>query len=206
MYLVSLERRSDSWRPAARTFGVEAPPRVRENRVLARTDSLADLALAKVGTGSLAAYLTDFDPTTPWVKLKQPASDGRLEPLRARLGMIGLRPDGTPLAPEQALSVRAHSLGGIALAPGATGSDVLAAWTGMGRGQAAGLLDAGRGGRRTPLAAHADAQERRHERRGRHAGEQGLARRLGRRAGPTIRSSTSRASTRSSRASATSSA
>jgi hypothetical protein len=135
VFLTALERRSDAWRPAGRLLGVEAPPRVRENRVLARTDALADLALVKVGAGSLAAYLTDFDPTTPWVKLKQAAPDGRFEPLRARLGLIGLRPDGTPLAPEFALSVRAHSLGGIVLSPGAPGGDVMAAWTGVDFGQ-----------------------------------------------------------------------
>jgi hypothetical protein len=135
VYLAALERRSDAWRPAGRSLGAELPPRVRENRVLARTDALADLALAKVGTGSLAGYLTDFDPTTPWVKLKQAAPDGRFEPLRARLGLIGLRADGAPLAAEQALSLRAHSLGGIVLSPGAPGGDVMAAWTGLDAGQ-----------------------------------------------------------------------
>jgi hypothetical protein len=135
VFLTALERRSDAWRPAGRLLGVEPPPRVRENRALARTDTLSDLALAKVGTGSLAAYLTDFDPATPWVKLKQAAPDGRFEPLRARLGLIGLRADGTPLAAEQPLSLRAHSLGGIALSPGAPGGDLLAAWTGVDFGQ-----------------------------------------------------------------------
>lgn len=135
IYLVDLERRSTLWRAAARTLGVETPPRIRENRVLARTDGLADLALVKAGNGSLAAYLTDFDPTTPWVKLKQPAPDGRMEPLRARLGLFGFRADGSALASEQVLSQRAHSLGGIALSPGAPGSDTLAAWTGIDAGK-----------------------------------------------------------------------
>jgi hypothetical protein len=135
VFLASLEHRSDAWRPAAERLSAEAPPRIRENRVLAKTEALSDLALTKVGTGSLAAYLTDFDPATPWVKLKRPTSDGRLEPLRAKLGLVPLRPDGTPLAPEQALSVRAHSLGGIALAPGAPNTPLLAAWTGYDAGQ-----------------------------------------------------------------------
>ncbi len=135
VFLAALERRSDAWRPAGRSLGAEQPPRVRENRLLARTDALSDLALVKVGTGSLAAYLTDFDPATPWVKLKQAAPDGRFEPLRARLGLIGLRADGAPLAVEQALSLRAHSLGGIVLSPGAPGGDVMAAWTGLDAGQ-----------------------------------------------------------------------
>ncbi|HSU39451.1 MAG TPA: hypothetical protein VLJ38_07785 [Polyangiaceae bacterium] len=133
--LAALERRSDSWRPAGRQITAEAPPRIRENRVLAKTDPLSDLALTKVGQGSLAAYLTDFDPGTPWVKLKHAAPDGRLEPLRAKLALIGLRADGTLLAPEQPLSLRAHSLGGVTLSPGAPGTPVLAAWTGLDAGQ-----------------------------------------------------------------------
>jgi hypothetical protein len=134
IYLVALERRSDTWRPAGRVLGVEPPPRIRENRVLVKSDALADLSLAKVGTGSLSAYLTDFDPTTPWVKLKQPASDGRLEPLRARLGLLGLKSDGSAIGPEQVLSLRAHSLGGVALSSAESG-EVLAAWTGVDAGK-----------------------------------------------------------------------
>jgi hypothetical protein len=135
VYLVSLERRSGAWAPAGRAVGVEAPPRIRENKVLAKSDALADLALVKVGTGSLAAYLTDFDPTTPWVKLKKAAPDGRYEPLRAHLGLIGLKADGSALAAEQVLSLRAHSLGGVALSSPTGGGDVLAAWTGVDAGK-----------------------------------------------------------------------
>ena len=135
VFVAALERRSDAWRPAGRVLGAEPPPRVRENRVLVKTEALSDLALAKVGTGSLAGYLTDFDPATPWVKLKRPAPDGRFEPLRARLAFVGLRADGTPVGAEQVLSLRAHSLGGIALAAGAPGPDVLAAWSGVDAGQ-----------------------------------------------------------------------
>ncbi len=133
--LATLERRSDAWRSAGRQITAEAPPRIRENRVLAKTDPLSDLALTKVGQGSLAAYLTDFDPGTPWVKLKHAAPDGRLEPLRAKLALMGLRPDGTLLAPEQPLSLRAHSLGGVTLSPGAPGTPVLVGWTGLDAGQ-----------------------------------------------------------------------
>lgn len=137
VYAVKLEPRSGSFRPWAERVGPAERPSIRENRVLASTDALADVALARAGTGTLAAYLTDFDPTTPWVKLKTPASDGRFEPLRSRLGLIGLKQDGSPLAPPAALSIRAHSLGGISLAPSAAGasSELLAAWTGVDMGQ-----------------------------------------------------------------------
>jgi hypothetical protein len=135
VFFTTLEHRSDTWRPAGEKLGDDPPPRIRENRVLTRTDPLSDLALAKTSDGSLAAYLTDFDPATPWVKLKHPASDGRLEPLRAKLALVALRGDGTVLGPEQALSIRAHSLGGIALAPGGPGAPILAGWTGQDSGQ-----------------------------------------------------------------------
>lgn len=137
VYVVSLDRRSDSFTPAAAHLGNEERPRLRENRVVAQSEPLAAVALAKTSTGSVAGYLTDFDPTTPWVKLKKPGPDGRLEPLRARLSLLGLSADGLPLAAPQDLSVRAHSLGGIALAtaPKGTAGEVLAAWTGVDAGQ-----------------------------------------------------------------------
>jgi hypothetical protein len=135
VYVTELEHRSDAWRPAARRLGRDDPPRVRENRVLATSDPLAAVALAKHAQGSLVGFITDFDPTTPWVKLKKPASDGRFEPLRARLDLLGVRPDGSPVAAAQNLSLRAHSLGGIALASGAPNGDLFAAWTGVDAGQ-----------------------------------------------------------------------
>ncbi|HVR18793.1 MAG TPA: hypothetical protein VMS65_03835, partial [Polyangiaceae bacterium] len=70
VYVVELARRSDTFTPAGRRLGDEERPRLRENRVLAQTEPLAALALARAGKGSLAAILTDFDPTTPWTKLK----------------------------------------------------------------------------------------------------------------------------------------
>src|SRR5689334_21429096 len=49
--------------------------------------------------------------------------------------MLGLKADGALLAAEQPLSLRAHSLGGIALSTSGAGTDVLAAWTGLDAGQ-----------------------------------------------------------------------
>jgi hypothetical protein len=137
VYVVKLTRRSDAFAPAATRIADEERPRLRENRVTAESEPLAAVALAKTSTGSVAASLTDFDPTTPWVKLKKPGPDGRLEPLRARLALSGLRPDGTVAGAPQELSLRAHSLGGIAFAgpTAATPNDVLAAWVGVDAGQ-----------------------------------------------------------------------
>jgi hypothetical protein len=135
VFVTALERRSDAWQPAALKLGTGALPRVRENRVLAASEPLASVSVLKLGEGSLAGYLTDFDPTTPWTKLKKAAPDGRFEPLRARLDLLALGPDGAAIAPPQNLSIRAHSLGGIALAPGAANTDALAAWVGVDAGQ-----------------------------------------------------------------------
>jgi hypothetical protein len=135
VFVAALERRSDAWEPAAQRLGAGALPRVRENRVLAASEPLASVAVLKLGEGSLAGYLTDFDPTTPWIKLKKAAPDGRFEPLRGRLDLLALGSDGAAIAPAQNLSIRAHSLGGIALAPGAPNGDVLAAWVGVDAGQ-----------------------------------------------------------------------
>jgi hypothetical protein len=134
IYVAKLAGRAGVFTPAARALGSEPLPRVRENRVLANTDPLAAVALARVGKASLSAYLTDFDPTTPWVRLTKPAPDGRMDPLRARLELIPVMENGATAAPKT-LSLRAHSVGGIALAPNAAGTEVLSAWTGVDAGQ-----------------------------------------------------------------------
>jgi hypothetical protein len=134
IYVAKLAGRAGAFVPAARALGSEPLPRVRENRVLANTDPLAALALARVGKASLSAYLTDFDPTTPWVRLTKPAPDGRMDPLRARLELIPITENGAAAAPKT-LSLRAHSVGGIALTPNAAGTEVLSAWTGVDAGQ-----------------------------------------------------------------------
>jgi hypothetical protein len=77
VFAVELERRSDVWQPAAERSTPGEPPRFRENRVLASSDALADVTLVRVGNGALVASLTDFDPTTPWVKLRSRPCPGR---------------------------------------------------------------------------------------------------------------------------------
>jgi hypothetical protein len=98
---------------------------------------LAQLALTETSAGTLLAWLTDFDPTTPWVKLKKPTADGRLEPLRARLDLRSFAASApyAALSGAENLSLRAHSLGGIALSSSATQKDVLAAWAGLDGGE-----------------------------------------------------------------------
>jgi hypothetical protein len=81
--LTRLEHLSNTYRsPAAR---VELPPtpRISGDEALAESEPLAQIALTETSAGTLLGWLTDFDPTTPWVKLKKPTADGRFEPLRA---------------------------------------------------------------------------------------------------------------------------
>jgi hypothetical protein len=135
--LTRLERVSDRYRAPAQRVELPAPPRVVSDEALADTAPLAQIAWAESSTGTWLAWLTDFDPTTPWVRLKKPTADGRYEPLRARLEVQGFA-RGEPflaLAAPEILSLRAHSLGGIALSTGPAQTDTLAAWSGLDGGQ-----------------------------------------------------------------------
>jgi hypothetical protein len=106
--------------------------------VLLRAGSpLSQIAVGELSGRSLVGYVTDFDPTTPWQKLKKPAEDGRLEPLRARIALRAFASDGAraALADEQVVSLRAHSLGGLGLLTDASSAkESLALWTGFDKG------------------------------------------------------------------------
>lgn len=115
--------------PAARQVERAGPPRVASLELLAKTEPLADAALARLGASTLAAWVTYFDPTTPWQRLTKPAADGKLDPLRALLQVRAIPEAGAPLSPET-ITLRAHSLGGVALAPAqAAPNEALLAWT-----------------------------------------------------------------------------
>ncbi|HET7538368.1 MAG TPA: hypothetical protein VFK05_00805 [Polyangiaceae bacterium] len=135
--LTRLEHLSDSFRAPAQRVELPPPPRIVGDEALAETAALAQLALSETSSGTLLGWLTDFDPTTPWVKLKKPTADGRFEPLRARLDLQGFAAGApfTPLTAIENLSLRAHSLGGIALSGNSTKKETLAAWAGLDGGQ-----------------------------------------------------------------------
>lgn len=135
--LTRLEHLSDVYRAPAQRVELPPPPRVIGDESLASTQPLSQLALTETSAGTLLAWLTDFDPTTPWVKLKRPTADGRFEPLRARLDLQGFAANApfAALSSPENLSLRAHSLGGIALSSSATQKDVLAAWAGLDGGE-----------------------------------------------------------------------
>jgi hypothetical protein len=135
--LTRLEHRSDAYRAPAARVELPPPPRIVGDEALAATAPLAQIALTETSAGTLLGWITDFDPTTPWVKLKKPTADGRFEPLRARIDLQAFAASEpfAALAASETLSLRAHSLGGIALSSSAHQNDALAAWAGLDNGQ-----------------------------------------------------------------------
>lgn len=117
--LAELEPKSAAFVPPAEKLGVEPAPRVEEMSVLAVTEPLAALAYDRRAQGGLLAWLTEFDPTTPWVRLKTPAKDGRFDPERSHLLLAPTSEGafGVALGAPFELSRRAHSLGGLSLGP-----------------------------------------------------------------------------------------
>jgi len=132
VFATQLEARSAAWRAPARRLDGSERPRVVEDQALTLTDSVAAFSLATMNGQALVAHVTDFDPNVPWKPLLRPAADGRFDPLRAKVVVErpaqGLeRP--LPLAASP-ISLRAHSLGGVTLAPGPDGR-LLVAWAGI---------------------------------------------------------------------------
>jgi len=135
--LTRLEHLSNTYRAPAKRVELPPAPRIIGDEAIAETPPLSQIALTESNAGTLLGWLTDFDPTTPWVKLKKPTADGRLEPLRARLDLQGFA-DSAPFAAlgtAENLSLRSHSLGGIALSSSRSQKDTLAAWAGLDGGQ-----------------------------------------------------------------------
>lgn len=139
LYTVPLPVRQNAFRAAAEPAAPSTKPRVIGSEVLLRAPApLAQITATELSDRNLVGYVTDFDPTTPWQKLTKPAEDGRLEPLRARIGLRAFSnaATGAPLADEQVVSLRAHSLGGLNLVTDpAAPKDVLALWTGLDKGE-----------------------------------------------------------------------
>lgn len=103
--------------------------RLTEYQTLETVMPLADLAVRRRGADTLLAFMTEFDPKTPLVRLATPGEDGRTDPLRARLE-LRLWKAGVPLAPlPPVVSLRARSAGGVELAWSKSGQDALLVWT-----------------------------------------------------------------------------
>lgn len=136
LYSVPLPVRESAYRAAAEEVTMPPKPRVVESAVLLGAPApLSRIAVAELAGRSLVGYVTDFDPTTPWQKLSKPAEDGRLEPLRARVALRAFEAGRGLASEEQVVSLRAHSLGGLALLPDRAGSSALSIWSGLDKGQ-----------------------------------------------------------------------
>ena len=132
VFATQLEARSNAWRAPARRLDGGERPRVIEEQALTLTDSVAAFSLATQNGQSFVAHVTDFDSNVPWKPLLRPAADGRFDPLRAKV--VVERPaqgleKPAPLAASP-ISLRAHSLGGVTLAPAPDGK-LLLAWAGV---------------------------------------------------------------------------
>jgi hypothetical protein len=117
VFASELRARSASWQKAAFKPAPASPPRALAVQAIASLEPLADVSAARVGASTLSAWVSYFDPSLPWERLKRPTADGRFEPLRARLEVRAISAAGA-LLPAQVISQRARSVGGVALSAG----------------------------------------------------------------------------------------
>jgi hypothetical protein len=132
IYGVELRARSQSWAPVA-SRAEDARPRATEMRAVTETEPLADVGAARVSGGHLIATLSQFDDSTPYVRPKTPAPDGKLQPVRALLGVQVLSSDGR-VGATRVHSYRARAASGIALAR-LSDERALLAWTALDQGR-----------------------------------------------------------------------
>lgn len=123
VYAVRPDGAQNLWKPAAEREPVSVPPSLSALSSVARVDApLSSVAATQQGDKSLVAWLTFFDPSAPWTRLKKPAKDGRFDPPRALLETAQLGSSAT-----HTISFRARSTSGVALASdgGAHGESML---------------------------------------------------------------------------------
>jgi hypothetical protein len=83
VYAVRLQAQSQAWTVAGERLRPTPPPRAVALRAVAEIDPVHDVSVVRTRDSALAAWITYFDPTTPYKRRKTPAADGRLDPLRA---------------------------------------------------------------------------------------------------------------------------
>lgn len=131
--LVRLEADAQ-WEAPVEVFDDEALPALERRTVLGPVLDLAGLEGWFGAEGPVLTWLSYFDPTTPWVVPPKPAPDGKRAPVRALLRAQSYRstPGGedSTLVSDETLSYRAHSLGGLAVAPG-PGDEKLVVWSAL---------------------------------------------------------------------------
>lgn len=126
VWAVRAKARASNFVPSARRAERAGPPRVASLELAGKSEPLSDVALARVGSASLAAWVTYFDPAAPLEKLAKPAADGRLDPPRA---LLQVRAGALPA---ETISIRARSLGGVSLAASSSPQpEALLGWTAL---------------------------------------------------------------------------
>jgi len=129
VYAVQLRDTGERWRSPAARVEPQRPPYPVALHAIQRTPPLSGVAMARVADETLVAWLTYFDPTTPYERPKEPAPDGRWAPVRAQLWVSRLA--GQALTTPTNISYRARSLGGVALSPAAERAEALLAWSAL---------------------------------------------------------------------------
>jgi hypothetical protein len=131
VYAVKLGGISDVWEPPARRVNDAPAPRATRMETVGVSDTVAELAAARVGASSLVAWVSYFDPSIAFAKSKTVGPDGKMEPPRAVVRVRAL-PDAGATTEPTVVSYRAHSPGGVALAAGDPAkSEALLAWVGI---------------------------------------------------------------------------
>jgi hypothetical protein len=106
-------------------------PKIGRLDAIAASDAPASVAAARLDEATAVAWVTDFDPATPFARTKEPAPDGKYEAPRALL-WLRLLPDHGAAPDATVVSYRAASAGGVAVASAAPpGGGTLLAWTGI---------------------------------------------------------------------------
>ncbi|HEY3235559.1 MAG TPA: hypothetical protein VGJ84_12650, partial [Polyangiaceae bacterium] len=137
VFAVELVKRSTRYKAPVEPGVPKALPRAREIQALGESEVLAAVDAASGPDSTLAAWVTYFDPTTPYQRLVTPAPDGRYEPTRARLMVRALGKKPTGLFEPQTISLRANSLGGVSVSASDSPPDeFLVGWSAPDQGQA----------------------------------------------------------------------
>lgn len=133
VFSVELEPKSNTWQAPGRKRAEESPPKPIALRAIARTEPLAALAAAQFGDALLTSWVTYFDPSVPYERLKKPAPDGRYDPLQAEVNVHAVSPDGAAAKPRN-ISLRARSVGGISMAKSPQRDEALVVWSAIDQG------------------------------------------------------------------------
>jgi hypothetical protein len=133
VYSVRLRGEQGDWVPAVRRDARGPAPRADAIEVVGEAESLAAVAAAPVGDSALVAWITDFDPATPYTRPSKPAPDGRMAPVRAILSIKPAQADAE--VPATVISYRARSLGGVVLASAPDDAHALVAWSALENGE-----------------------------------------------------------------------